>query len=320
MVRSTRAEGPATILAIGNATPLNSVEQSTYSDYIVHVYQCHNLDYIVHQKARLVVMEVPKLGKKAAKKAVEEWGQPKSKIAHLIVCTTSGNDMPDADYQLTKVLNLNSNVKCYMVYQQGCFAGSTILRLAKDLVENNKGAHVLIVCSKITIFTLYGLSHINVDSLMGQAIFGDVVAAAIVGSNIIPNVEMPLFELVWTSQIIVPNSEGALSFHLREACLAFHLHKDVPELIPNNIEDVLDEAFKSFNIFYDYNYIFWIVHPGGLAILDLVEEKLGLKLEKMRGSKHVLSEYGNLASVCVLFILDEMRRKSKETNQSFYNG
>lgn len=179
---------------------------------------------------------------------------------------------------------------------------------------------MLIVCSKITIFTLYGLSHINVDSLMGQAIFGDVVAAAIVGSNIIPNVEMPLFELVWTSQIIVPNSEGALSFHLREACLAFHLHKDVPELIPNNIEDVLDEAFKSFNIFYDYNYIFWIVHPGGLAILDLVEEKLGLKLEKMRGSKHVLSEYGNLASVCVLFILDEMRRKSKETNQSFYNG
>ncbi|KAG4969445.1 hypothetical protein JHK85_035866 [Glycine max] len=50
MVRSTRAEGPATILAIGNATPLNCVEQSTYSDYIVHVYQCHNLDYIVHQK------------------------------------------------------------------------------------------------------------------------------------------------------------------------------------------------------------------------------------------------------------------------------
>lgn len=154
---------------------------------------------------------------------------------------------------------------------------------------------------------------------MGQAIFGDVVAAVIVGSNIIPNVEMPLFELVWTSQIIVPNSEGALLFHLREACLTFHLHKDVPELIPNNIEDVLDEAFKSFNIFYDYNSIFWIVHPGGLAILDLVEEKLGLKPEKMRGCKHVLSEYGNLASVCVLFILDEMRRKSKETNQSFYN-
>lgn len=100
-------------------------------------------------------MEVPKLGKKAAKKAVEEWGQPKSKIAHLIVCTTSGNDMPDADYQLTKVLNLNSNVKCYMVYQQGCFAGSTILRLAKDLVENNKGASVFFLLFTTRKYVFY---------------------------------------------------------------------------------------------------------------------------------------------------------------------
>ena len=45
----------------------------------------------------MVVVEVPRLGKDAAAKAIKEWGQPKSKITHVIFCTTSGVDMPGAD-------------------------------------------------------------------------------------------------------------------------------------------------------------------------------------------------------------------------------
>ena len=90
----------------------------------------------------LVVVEVPKLGKEAAVKAIKEWGQPKSKITHVVFCTTSGVDMPGADYQLTKLLGLRPSVKRLMMYQQGCFAGGTVLRLAKDLAENNRGARV----------------------------------------------------------------------------------------------------------------------------------------------------------------------------------
>ncbi|XP_014523114.1 chalcone synthase 6-4-like [Vigna radiata var. radiata] len=62
----------------------------------------------------------------------------------------------------------------------------------------------------------------------------------------------------------------------------------------------------------DYNSIFWIAHPGGPAILDQVEQKLGLKAEKMKATRDVLNDYGNMSSACVLFILDEMRRKSAE--------
>jgi chalcone synthase len=91
--------------------------------------------------------------------------------------------------------------------------------------------------------------------------------------------------------------------------------KDVPGLISNNIEKCLVEAFTRLGI-DDWNSLFWIAHPGGPAILDQVEHKLGLKEEKMRATREVLKEYGNMSSACVLFILDEMRRKSAEEGKA----
>ncbi|WVZ20451.1 hypothetical protein V8G54_007773, partial [Vigna mungo] len=76
--------------------------------------------------------------------------------------------------------------------------------------ENNKGARVLVVCSEITAVTFRGPSDTHLDILVGQALFGDGAAAVIIGSDPIPQIEKPLFELVWTSQTIAPDSEGAI--------------------------------------------------------------------------------------------------------------
>ncbi|GAB4852913.1 hypothetical protein Ancab_017111 [Ancistrocladus abbreviatus] len=132
-------------------------------------------------RQQMVIAETPRLGKEVALKALKERGQPKSKLTHLIFCSTVGVDMP------------------------GCFASGTILRIAKDVVENKKGARLL---------------------------------------------------------------------------------------------------------------VFYITHPSGRAILDGVEKKLGLDKDKMKESRYVLSEYGNLTGACVLFILDEMRKRFVEEGRS----
>ncbi|KAJ0963655.1 hypothetical protein J5N97_028777 [Dioscorea zingiberensis] len=347
-----RAEGSASILAIGTATPPNAVDQSSYPDYYFRVTNSdHKLDlkdkfrrmceksmikkrhmYLTEDILKenpcmcafmapsldarhdIVVTQVPKLGHQAASMAIKHWGQPKSRITHLVFCTTSGVDMPGADYQLTKLLSLRHSIKRLMLYQQGCFAGATVLRVAKDLAENNPGARVLVVCSEITALTFRGPSESHLDSLVGQALFGDGAAALIVGSDPDPGVEHPLFELVSAYQTILPDSDGAIDGHLREAGLTFHLLKDVPSLISKNIGKCLADAFDPLGI-SDWNSLFWVVHPGGPAILDKVEEKLGLSPEKMKASRHVLREYGNMSSACVLFILDEMRRRSAAGGQ-----
>ncbi|XP_058783342.1 chalcone synthase-like [Vicia villosa] len=196
-----------------------------------------------------------------------------------------------------------------MLYHQGCFAGGTVLRLAKDLAENNIGARVLVVCSELTVVTFRGPNENHLDSLVGQALFGVGASSVIVGSNPDERIEKPLFYLVSASQTILPDSEGAIEGHLREVGLTFHLKENVPELIGENIVKSLEEAFHPLGI-SDWNSLFWVAHPGGPAILKRIEKTVGLNSDKLNATKHVLSEYGNMSSACVLFILDEMRKRS----------
>nr|WIL10278.1 chalcone synthase [Grona styracifolia] len=344
-----RASGPATILAIGTATPPNCIYQADFTDYYFRVTNSQHMPQLkaklhricersmikkryihlteemlkenpnistyeepsLNARQDILVNEVPKLGEKAASKAIKEWGRPKSDITHLIFCSTSGVDMPGADYQLVKLLGLKPSTKRFMLYHQGCFAGGTVLRLAKDLAENNAGARVLVVCSEITVVTFRGPNESHLDSLVGQALFGDGASSVIVGSNPDTSIERPLFHLVSASETILPNSEGAIEGHLREVGLTFHLKENVPYLIGENIEKSLEEMFHPLGI-TDWNSLFWVTHPGGPAILRQIETTLGLKPEKLRATKEVLSEYGNMSSACVLFILDEMRKRSME--------
>ncbi|GAB4852906.1 Chitin synthase, class 1 [Ancistrocladus abbreviatus] len=197
----------------------------------------------------------------------------------------------------------------------GCCAGGTILRIAKDVVKNNRGARLLVVCSEITTIFFRGPSEHHMDSLVGQTLFGDGAAALIIGSDVDETIEKPLYQLISASQTLVSDSENAMALHLREEGLTFHLSKDVPTLISNNIKNILVDAFKPLNI-NDWNSLFYITHPGGRAILDGVEKKLGLDKDKMKESRYVLSEYGNLTGACVLFILDEMRKRSVEEGRS----
>lgn len=269
-------------------------------------FMAHSLD----ARQDMAMKEVPKLGKDAAEKAIEEWGQPKSTITHLIFCTSTGSELPGADYRLTRLLDLNPSIKRIMLYQLGCYGGGEALRVAKDMAENNKGARVLVVCSEISsVGMLCHPNNTNSNPIVANALFGDGAGACIVGSDPINGCEKPLFELISASQTIIPNSECAIESFISEVGISLRILRDIPELISSRAENILREVFQPLGI-YDWNSIFWVVHPGGRAIFDQIEKKLALDPERLNVSRHVLSEYGNPLGASIFFVLDEMRNYS----------
>lgn len=221
--------------------------------------------------------------------------------------------MPGADHQLVKLLGLQPSVKRFMIYHTGCFAGAASLRLAKDIAENNGDSRVLIVCSENMTSSFHAPSETHLDILVGSAIFADGAAAIIVGADLDMTSERPLFQLVSASQTIIPDSENGIVGETCEMGLSYYLSKSVPQVIGDNIVEWMSENFGNLK---DWNKLFYIVHPGGPTILNGMEEKLGLEKQKLKASRHVLSEYGNMWSPSVFFILDEMRKTSMEEGKA----
>ncbi|KAL2903006.1 Chalcone synthase 2 [Bienertia sinuspersici] len=350
---SQRAVGAACILGIGKAHPPNFIYQKDYPDYYFRVTNSEDklelkekfkricektkitkrhfflteeilkknpsmLKYgePSHNARREMTIEyVPKLGVEAAEEALKEWGQPRSKITHLIVYTTLAMSMPGTDYEIAKLLGLEPSVQRMVLYLVGCHAGPHTLKHAKDIAENNKGARILVVCSEITAVNFHGPSENHIDSLVGQALFGDGAAAVVVGSDPVTEAdETPLFQMIHAVQATVPDTTGPAS-EIIEMGQTFHLRKDLPFFVSKNVEGCLVKAFKSIGI-SDWNSIFWIAHNGGPAVLDQTEAELCLNKDKLEVTREVLSEYGNMASVGVIIMMDEIRKKSLKQGKS----
>ncbi|KAJ1700049.1 hypothetical protein LUZ63_008561 [Rhynchospora breviuscula] len=347
--KSTAIRGKAAVLAVGTALPPNIISQSDYPDYYFNATKSEHLTELKQKLARictstkiqkrhfhlteemlennpnlitydestldsrnkLLAPAVIELGKKAAEEALKEWGQPRSRITHLIFHTATGSvELPGPDYQLLNLLGLEPTVNRCMLFHNGCYAGGTMFRLAKDIAENNPGARVLAICLEITLSFFRGPSATSIEMLVAQALFGDGAGAIIVGSDPDLSVERPLYEILSSGQSIIPGSADSVGGHLVEAGLTMYLKPSVPMHVTSNINKCLLKAFAPLGI-TDWNSLFWIVHPGGQKILDGIENELKLDKEKLLATRHVLAEYGNMGSGSVMFVMDEMRKRSK---------
>uniref|UniRef100_A0ACD5Y054 Uncharacterized protein n=1 Tax=Avena sativa TaxID=4498 RepID=A0ACD5Y054_AVESA len=311
MRQAQRADGPASVLAIGTANPANCVRQDEYADYYFRVTHTEHLTklkaklnrichrsaikkrYFYHDEELLqnhpefmdrtlpsldarmdiAATAVPELAAAAARKAMAEWGRPPAEITHLVVSTYTGAHMPG------------------------------------DIAENNRGARVLVACAELALIYFRAPDEAHIDTIILQALFGDGAGAVIVGAEPDDSVgERPVFEMVAASQSIIPESNHAAVGRLTEHGLVFNPSFEMPALILENIDQSMADALGPLGLTGCWNDLFWAVHPGGRAILDSVEAGLQLESKKLAASRHVLSEYGNMSGSTVIFVLDEIRR------------
>jgi predicted naringenin-chalcone synthase len=55
----------------------------------------------------------------------------------------------------------------------------------------------------------------------------------------------------------------------------------------------------------------WVLHPGGRRIIEAMSEQLELTPDDLAPTEAVLAEHGNMSSVTVLFVLDEILRRRR---------
>lgn len=222
-------------------------------------------------------------------------------ITHLVTVSCTGFFNPGPDYYIIDGLKLNSSVKRYNIGFMGCHAAFPALRLANDICLAEPKATVLVV--SVELCSLHLQLKDDLDSLLGGALFADGGAAAIVSPKK-PAPRQKAFKLKTFESTLIPDSKDEMAWTISDTGFEMVLSQYVPKIIKSNIREILETILAKQTVsITDIDH--WAVHPGGKAILDRIEESLGIQ-NRCRASRKVLKQFGNMSSATILFVLKEI--------------
>lgn len=265
-------------------------------------------DPSVEQRMKAFEDHAPSLLLKACKKVFNRIEDHHNKpldpqsITHVITITCTGLSAPGLEIKLVEDLGLKDSVQCFAVNFMGCYAAFPALRIADALCKADPEAMVLI--AGVELCTLHFQNKNDEDTLLANALFSDGAGAMVVTScdkayRDFSQDKLRL-DLFRTEHILAGKSDmawgvGSTGFNMR-------LTSYVPELLSKAFGPAVQ---KLGNVFPDAEISYWAIHPGGRRILDLCKKGLSLN-GHLDPSYDILSRYGNMSSVTVMFVLQEL--------------
>jgi alpha-pyrone synthase len=284
----------------------------------------------------LYITEATKLFVEAGRRALAACpGVEAADVTHVVTVSCTGFYAPGPDYMLVRELGLRPSTQRYHLGFMGCYASMPALRTAKQFVEADPNAVVLVVSAELCSLHLRTSS--DPDTIVASSLFADGAAAGIVSCRVPAPGEKAL-NLEHFETVITPVGEGDMAWKIGDQGFEMVLSTYVPHIIDEHIEGalapllardqelcgllgddgtlsvaagsgagVLQEPMaasvavlaKPLNVAIDH----WAIHPGGRSILDKTEAKLGLREDQLLPSRETLRQYGNMSSATVLFVL-----------------
>ncbi|HEX8676755.1 MAG TPA: type III polyketide synthase, partial [Segetibacter sp.] len=260
-------------------------------------------------RMRLFQQYAPDLSIAAVRNTIEGFIDT-SQITHLITVSCTGMSAPGLDLQIAEALQLKSNLFRTSVNFMGCYAAIHALKMAQMICDSSFGANVVIVCTELC--TIHFQQQYTQDNAASSLLFGDGSAAVLVSNTISSSNSLTLKSFY--SEVCYKGKED-MSWQLSNNGFLMKLSAYIPQLIHEDISELVNKALKHCDFKKD-EITHWCIHPGGKKILEVIKQQLSLNSEDLSCSKKVMSEYGNMSSPTILFVLKEMMQgiRNKSSN------
>lgn len=231
-------------------------------------------------------------------------------ITHLITISCTGFYAPGPDYDIIKALNLKPSIERYHLGFMGCYAVLPGLKLAAHICQSDPDANVMIVSNELC--TLHFQGGTKTDDLISASVFADGSAGTIVTPDK-PD-SKNYFQISDFASTIIEEGSEEMTWSIGDTGFNMVLSTYIPEILSKNLDDFLGPVLEQYKLVRD-DISLWAVHPGGRAILDRVEQQLNFPSDTLKYSRKILSDYGNMSSATVLFVLSEILTE-KETEST----
>ncbi len=261
-------------------------------------------------RAAIFEARATELAREAISRCLETSHLPPISIRGLITTSCSLPAIPALDTALIPSLKMNGTMLRVPIFQHGCAGGVAGLALASKLSMS---------CSPVFLVSVeqctlgFQPRDLRRSQLVGAALFSDGAGCAVIET------QGPGLQFVDSQSFLLPNTRHLMGYDIWDDGFHLRLDRDLPAALSDYIGGVVSE-FLGRNKLVERDIEWWLFHPGGIKILDLLEATFALGRGQCKWARYVLEHFGNMSSASILFVLNEFLKEKHNSGHVLVIG
>jgi alkylresorcinol/alkylpyrone synthase len=245
-----------------------------------------------------------------ARRALQAAGIAPREVGLVVSVSCTGFMIPSLDAHVADALGMGPSLVRLPITESGCAGGVVGLARAADHLEAHPDRAALVIALELSSLTFQRWDH-SATNIVSSAIFGDGGAAAVLVGRDHPLARgRPLARLLASDSVFFQGTTHLMGFRLRNQGLQIVLDRELAPFVDRQVEVGVD-GFLARQGLQRADVARWILHPGGRKIIEVMARRLGLVETDLAPTEAVLEQHGNMSSVTVLFVLDEILRTTQ---------
>ena len=248
------------------------------------------------ERSGLFVDSATDLLEEAAHRCLTNVGMTPKDVDGILVASTTGIATPSLDALLLERMPFRRNVQRLPVFGFGCAGGVLGLARAAALSKAAPGEIWLFLVVELCVPT-FRADDKSKSNIIATALFGDGAAAALVSCGNTGPALTAWGEHTW------PDSLDVMGWRIEADGLGVLFSRDIPTLVREKLRPEVEIFLRGQGLnTSDINA--WLFHPGGVKVLDALEEGFDLPANGLDHARAVLRNYGNMSAATVMFVLE----------------
>ena len=241
------------------------------------------------------------LGTRAVRETLELNQVHPADVDMFISVSCTGFTIPGVDAYIMN--NLGISASRLILTEHGCAGGAVGLMRAWEYCRAYPDRMVVLLAHEFCSQTFL-LNDLSMTNIVSSTLFGDGVAATVISGKLNSSECLPAMQKCATR--FFPGTLDYMGFELCNEGLRIILSPEIPPFIKRNIQPILDAFLDECQVSAECLAHF-VLHPGSIRIVEIIGKQMGLPREKIEPTLKVLFNKGNMSSVTVLAVLNEIQ-------------
>jgi len=308
----------ATVIAnarriFGRRTSLFETLESVYTNAQIDTrHACQPLSWFdapagIADKTQAYETHATALAQQAAERVLGDAGLGADEIDSIVFVSSTGIATPSIDARLMNKMPFRPDVQRLPVFGLGCAGGVLGMTRAQQMATAHPGSRVLLIVVELCTLA-FRYDRLTKSNLVATALFGDGAAAAVLSTDGRGGNGAPLGALGPGGEHLWRDTLNVMGWDVDDQGFDVIFHRDIPQIVAGAFKDAMDGFLKRAGV--EHAAIDRpCCHPGGVKVLDALENVFSLDGGGLEAERDVLRGYGNMSAPTVLFVLDELRRR-----------